>query len=328
MNPVDARHGGGRRSAHTSGLLAINGAVLLFGLAGVLGKLSGLPAPAITLGRVVVAGTALLLVARIRGVPARPARRADGAVLLGQGVLLALHWTSFFQAINVSNVAVGLLSFSSFPLFTVALEPLLLRQRASRLQALAACAILPGIYLLVPTFSLDNTVTAGVAWGLLAGATFALLSVVNRWLGRRYESVTISLYQDGIAALVLLPTLWFTHVGPFLQPRVLLILLALGLLCTALAHTLFIEGMRGVTAQMASVIATLEPVWGILFAFLLLAEVPSLRTALGGAVILAATLIPTIAALRAARPSTIVPLPDVAPNAISRAHDTFVGPGS
>lgn len=276
-----------------TGLLAVNGAVLLFGLAGVLGKMSGLPAPSITLGRVVIAGAALLLFARVQKRSLRTARVTDTFILVAQGALLALHWTAFFQAINVSNVAIGLLSFSSFPLFTLAFEPLVLRQRPSRMQALAACAIIAGIYLLVPVFSLDNSTTLGVLWGLLAGSTFALLSVVNRWLGRRYASSMISLYQDGIAAAVLLPTLVFTHVTPYLQWRVIIILLILGVLCTALAHTLFIEGMRGVTAQLASLIASLEPVWGILFGLVLLGEVPSVRTLLGGTVILVATLVPT-----------------------------------
>lgn len=288
-------------AARGTGLLAVNGAVLLFGLAGVLGKLSGLPAPSITLGRVVIAGAALAAFTRLRRTPLRPATRFDAVVLTGQGALLAVHWTAFFESINVSSVAVGLLSFSSFPLFTVALEPLLLRQRPSRLQTVAACAIIPGIYLLVPTFSLDNSATVGVLWGLLAGATFALLSVVNRWLGRRYESAAISLYQDGIAAIVLLPTVLVTQITPFADGRVLLILLALGLLCTAVAHTLFIEGMRSITAQLASVIASLEPVWGILFAFVLLAEIPSPRTIAGGAIILLATLIPTLVMLGTAR---------------------------
>lgn len=287
------------------GLLAVNGAVLLFGLAGVLGKLSGLSAPSITLGRVVIAGPALYLFARNQKTALRPLRASDAVVLAGQGVLLALHWTAFFEAINVSNVAIGLLSFSSFPLFTIALEPMLLRQTPSRAQALSACAIFAGIYLLVPSFSLDDSATVGILWGLLAGLTFALLSVVNRWLGRRYQSVMITLYQDGIAAVVLLPTLAFTRVTPFIQWRVIAILLVLGLLCTALAHTLFVEGLRGVTAQLASVIAGLEPVWGIVFALLLLREVPTGRTLAGGAIIVLATLVPSLMNLR--RPSATRP---------------------
>src|SRR5947209_3279932 len=190
------------RSSRGRGLVSANVAVLFFGLAGVLGKLSALPAPLIVLGRVVFAGIALLIIALWQGVPLKARRRRDGLLLIGQGALLALHWTAFFQSINVSNVAIGLLSFSSFPLFTAVLEPVLLRQRPGWIQVVAALLILPGIYLLVPSFTLQNSTTLGVAWGLVAGATFALLSVANRWLGRVYPSLTISLYQDGVAALV------------------------------------------------------------------------------------------------------------------------------
>jgi len=278
------------------GLVFANVAVLLFGLAGVLGKLSVLPAPLIVFGRAFFAGLVLLAVCWFQHISLRPKRPQDGFLLLGQGVLLALHWTAFFQAINVSNVAIGLLSFSSFPLFTAMLEPLLLRQRPSRIQIVAALLILPGIYLLVPSFSLQNQTTLGVMWGVLSGASFALLSVTNRWLGRTYSSLMISLYQDGIAAIVLLPAFFLTAAGSFWTPHALLILLILGVVCTALAHTLFIASMRDITAQSASLLASLEPVWGIFFGVLLLGAIPTASTLLGGAIILGATLLPGIVA--------------------------------
>ena len=276
------------------GSIEANIAVLFFGLAGVLGKLSVLPAPLIVLGRVVFAGIVLLVACFVQRVPLRPRQRRDGFLLVGQGALLALHWTAFFQSINVSNVAIGLLSFSSFPLFTSVLEPLLLKQRPSRIQIVAALLILPGIYLLVPSFSLRNHITLGVAWGLLAGATFALLSVANRWLGRGYPSLTISLYQDGVAALVLLPALFLASSAALWTLHELLILLILGVVCTALAHTLFIASMRKITAQSASLLASLEPVWGILFGILLLRDIPTFITLIGGAIILCATMLPTL----------------------------------
>jgi drug/metabolite transporter (DMT)-like permease len=278
------------------GLVFANVAVLFFGLAGVLGKLSVLPAPLIVFGRVFFAGLLLLAVCRLQHIPLRPKRRRDSLLLLGQGALLALHWTTFFQAINVSNVAIGLLSFSSFPLFTAALEPLLLQQRPSRIQIVAALFILPGIYLLVPSFTFQNQTTLGVAWGVLSGATFALLSVTNRWLGRTYSSLAISLYQDGVAAIVLLPVFFLTVTGSFWTPHELLILLILGVVCTALAHTLFIASMRTITAQTASLLASLEPVWGIAFSVLLLSDIPTASTLLGGAIIFGATLLPGIVA--------------------------------
>jgi drug/metabolite transporter (DMT)-like permease len=279
------------------GLAFANVAVLFFGLAGVLGKLSVLPAPLIVFGRAFFAGLVLLAVCWFWHLPLRAKRARDGWLLAGQGVLLALHWTAFFQAINVSNVAIGLLSFSSFPLFTAALEPLLLRQRPSRIQIVAALLILVGIYLLVPSFSLQNSTTLGIIWGVLSGAAFALLSVTNRWLGRTYSSLMISLYQDGIAAIVLVPTFLFLSPGAFWTPRELLILVLLGVICTALAHTLFIASMRTITAQSASLLASLEPVWGILFGVLLLGAIPTVSTLIGGAIIIGATLLPGIAAV-------------------------------
>ena len=117
-----------------------------------------------------------------------------------------------------------------------------------------------GIYLLVPSFTFQNHTTLGVMWGVLSGAAFALLSVANRWLGRTYASLMISSYQDGIAALVLLPAVFLTATGSFWMPHELLILLMLGVVCTALAHTLFITSLRAITAQSASLLASLEPV--------------------------------------------------------------------
>jgi drug/metabolite transporter (DMT)-like permease len=280
------------------GLLLANIAVLFFGLSGVLGKLSTLSSPLIVLGRVFFAGLILLVAARWQHVSLRPRRRCDSLLLVGQGILLAIHWTSFFQSINVSSVAIGLLSFSSFPLFTAALEPLLLKQPPKRIQILAALLILPGIYLLTPTLNLHNNVTIGVLWGLLAGATFALLSVTNRLLGRSYSSLTISLYQDGIATLVLLPALILLPSAELWTWHSLLILFIMGVACTALAHTLFIASMRDITAQLASLIASLEPVWGVIFGIVLLHAIPGITTILGGLIILCATILPTLAARR------------------------------
>lgn len=282
------------QSPRLSGLVRVNVATVFFGLAGVLGKLSGLPAPLITLGRVVFAGLTLGVFAGVSRARLRPRARRDLALLVAQGLILALHWTAFFQSIAVSSVAIGLLAFSSFPLFTAAFEPMILGQRPRRIEIAAALLILPGVYLLAPGFALGDHTTVGVLWGLLGGATFALLSVINRGLTRRYSPVVISLYQDGVATLALLPALLFFPASAALSGRNLLILLTLGVVCTALAHTLFIAGLRDVRAQVASLITTLEPIWGILFAFLVLGEIPAAGTLAGGALILLATLLPAL----------------------------------
>jgi drug/metabolite transporter (DMT)-like permease len=300
-----------RRSA----LVTVHVAVLLFGLAGVLGKLTALTSTSIVLGRVCFSGLALAGLLALRRALLCPARVRELPALAATGVLLAVHWTAFFQSVQVSSVAVALLSFSTFPLFTTAMEPALLRERPRRVDVLAALLILPGIFLIMPALSLRNADTVGVMWGLVAGFTFAVLSIWNRRLARSHPSTLISLYQDGVAALALLPTLWVVRPAHGVNASDLLILLVLGVVCTALAHTLFIEGMRTLTAQTASLIASLEPVWGILFALILLQEVPSGRTLLGGMLVVGATLVPGLT--RQPARGQLTPSPGAAPSTVT-----------
>ena len=126
----------------------------------------------------------------------------------------------------------------------------------------------------------------------MAGFTFAILSLLNRKWVREYSPVVIALYQNGAAALILLPMLAWTDVR--IDVGQLGLLALLGVICTALSHALFIRGLTFVRAQLASVIACLEPVYGIIFAFFLLQEIPSASTLIGGAVILLATVAATV----------------------------------
>jgi drug/metabolite transporter (DMT)-like permease len=97
-----------------------------------------------------------------------------------------------------------------------------------------------------------------------------------------------------VATLLLLPALLLSNNTALWTPRELLILLFLGVFCTALAHTLFIASMRSLTAQSASLIASLEPVWGIIFGIILLHELPTLTTLLGGILIVGAVMLPAL----------------------------------
>lgn len=270
------------QSART-GLLQIHMAVLLFGLAGLFGKYIALPSLLITLGRVLFASLSLgsVLAAR-RNSFALHGR--DYLLLPLAGAVLAVHWAAFFQSIQVSTVAVGLVSFATFPVFVTFLEPLVTRQRLQGMDALLALLTLAGAALVVPSFTLANQTTQGVLWGLLAAGSFAVLALFNRHYVRRYSSLLVAFWQQASAAVVLLPLL-LVYAQPA-SPADLLLLAVLGVVFTALAHTLFIQGLSSVKAQTASIISSLEPVYGILFAALLLGEIPALRTLLGGAVIL------------------------------------------
>ncbi|HOF83671.1 MAG TPA: DMT family transporter [Candidatus Aminicenantes bacterium] len=284
-------------------LLAVHAAVALFGLAGLFGKWLTLRPHFIVLGRVVFAAAALALIIRLSGGRFSIRRKIDGGLFLLQGLILAVHWILFFESIRVSTVAVGLLAYSSFPVFTAFLEPLFFRTRLSRRHLGLSLACLAGVFLLVPRFSWSERVFQGVVTGLGAGATFALLSIINRKLSFRYASPVVAFYQDAGAALFLLPAALLKP--PALTGRDFALLAILGLLCTALAHTLFIAGMRRLSAQTASIISALEPVYGIALAALLLGERPSARTIAGGLIILTAVFVLSLSNLKRKKPAAV-----------------------
>jgi drug/metabolite transporter (DMT)-like permease len=264
-------------------------AVLLFGMAGLFGKLLSLPSVVIVFGRTIWASTALIAWLTLRR-QWHPPHFRDRGLLLFSGVLLAGHWFTFFESIQVSSVAVGLVTFSSFPLFVTFLEPLFFKERLQRRDLMTAALVVLGLLLVVPAYSFANRVTLGAFWGICSGASFAALALMNRRFSRRNASISTALsiaaVQNSVAALLLLPFVW--GAGDSYKTTDLFYLAFLGIFCTALAHALFISGLARIRAQTASVLAGLEPVYGILFAFLLLGERPALRTLLGGGIILAA----------------------------------------
>jgi drug/metabolite transporter (DMT)-like permease len=270
-------------------LAALHATVALFGFAGLFGKWLALSPVAIVLGRTAIAAVALYLLR------ARAAKRARFDVrLVGNGVVLALHWVSFFAAIQVSSVGIGLLGFASFPLFTLGIERAFMKRPLHRREAATAALVTVGLVLLVPELSLANPVVQGLLWGLVSGLTFALLAVMNRRWAATRPATDIAFWQNAFAAMVLLP---FALASPAalgtIGAREILLLVVLGIVCTALAHSLFIAALSSVTAHTASVVAALEPVYGIVLAFALLGELPTPRTLVAGALIVAAAMLAT-----------------------------------
>jgi drug/metabolite transporter (DMT)-like permease len=268
-------------------LIQVHASVFLFGLSGLFGKFLDLPATVIVLGRTGFAALALGAVLILGRYAARPGSRQDLLGLALLGALLAFHWVSFFRSIQLSTVAMGLLTFSSFPVFVTLLEPLLFKTPWRWRDGAIALLVVAGVTLVIPDYQLGAATTRGAIWGLLSGLSFALLQLMNKGYRQRYSAVAIAFYQNLFACLSLLAITPLATLN--LNPREVSLLLVLGVLCTAVAHTLFIESLALLRTQTASVISALEPVYGIALAALLLGEVPPFRTLLGGALIVVTT---------------------------------------
>ena len=129
-------------------------------------------------------------------------------------------------------------------------------------------------------------------WGLAAGLGFAILTLLNRVHVRNQSPLLLTCWQNGFAAIILLP--WTFYDSWIVTSNDWILLFILGAVCTVGGHSFLINGLRHINAQLASLlIAGLEPVVAIFFAFLFLGEVPHFRTILGGMFILVATLIIT-----------------------------------
>lgn len=277
-------------------LAEIHLAVFLFGFPGLFGKWLALPPVVIVFGRVLFACAALAAVLALRRSSLRIKPGRDLLLLAVCGLILAAHWTMFFKSVQVSSVAVALLAYSSFPVFTAFLEPLLMKERWEPESLLYALCCVLGLALIVPRFDVSDAVVRGVLWGLGAGLTFSVLSVLDRGLASRHPSSVVAFAQDLFAGLCLAPAA--LGAGLPRSGREWALLGILGIVCTAAAHTLFIDGIKGVGARTASILSSLEPVYGIGLALVFLNERPSPGTAAGGAIVLGAALAATVRARR------------------------------
>jgi drug/metabolite transporter (DMT)-like permease len=268
---------------HRVGLAQIHIAVLLAGGAGLFAKLVSVSPVVLTAGRTLFGSLALLLFAMATSTSLRVGGARDLAALALSGVILAFHWFTFFLSIQVSTVAIGLLAFSTFPLFTTFLEPLMFGERLRRQDVLSAIIVTAGLILVTPSFDVGNQLTQGMLWGILSAFSYAVLSLLIRSYGGKYPAAAVSFYQQGFAALFLLPFAWQWQ-GTVSVPD-LMYLVVLGVVFTALGQGLVVASLRHLRAQTTSVVFGLEPVYGILLAWLLLHEIPDARTLLGGSLI-------------------------------------------
>lgn len=270
-----------------SALLAIHLGALLFGLSGIFGKLAATTPNMIAGGRALFAILALGLAALLwrRHDALRPSLRQSALLALG-GLLLGAHWVTFFEAVKVAGVAIATLGFASFPAFTVLLEGLLFRERTRPMEFAMVGVVCLGLILVTPEFSLASSATGGLLWAVLSGLLFALLSLLNRASTRGLDPVQAALYQNITVFVCFMPLAW--PLLPSVRAMDWLWLAMLGIFCTGLAHSLFVASLRVLKARTTAVIFALEPVYGILFAWWLFSEQPTLRMLAGGTLIVSA----------------------------------------
>jgi len=272
-------------------ILQLNLAMLLVSTSGVLGRAVTLP-PVVTIGwRALLAVVFLMLFLKWKKISFRIAKEDRKQVFLG-GILMGIHWVAYFKALQLSNVAIGMLTIFTYPALTSILEPLLLRLPFQKIHLFLGLLVLGGIALLIPDLDFENEYTQAVAYGLGSALAYALRNILMKKQVANYHGSLLMLYQALIIGVLLIPFSFQTTIEA-LQENLIWIL-ALALFTTALGHTLFLLTFRYFSITTASIISSVQPVYGILLGVLLLGEVPKLLTIIGGLLIISAVVIESL----------------------------------
>jgi drug/metabolite transporter (DMT)-like permease len=253
--------------------LQIHFCVLLWGFTAILGKLITLPALPLVWWRMLLVTGALLLVPRVRRHLRAMSWRLIGAYA-GIGVLVSLHWLTFYAAIKLSNASVGATCIALGPVFLAFIEPWIARRKFDPRELLIGVAVVPGVVMVVGGVPVDMRI--GIAVGVLSALFVALFGSLNKRMVESGDPLTVTFIELGTGTVFLtllaplLPHQGALFVLPGLHDALLLLALAFG--CTLLPFTLALVALRHMSAFGTQMVTNLEPVYAIVLAVVLLGE--------------------------------------------------------
>lgn len=273
--------------------VALHFAIFLFGSAGVLSKVLAVSSLLLVFGRTLFASLSLIPLLLVQH---EFSFRAVPKTVILCGALLAVHWLSFFAAMKVAPVTYGLMGFASFPLFVTWLEPWLFKEKRDGKDWYAALAVVIGMAVMVSDTGGGDIANAaaqspvtGLLLGIFSGFSFALLVLANRWQGGHIAPFRLAFLQNSVATVTLLPFVLVNGGLSEISANAWWGLALMGVVFTAISHGLFMYSLRHVSTRFASLMTSLEPVYGIAIAYLVLHETPNLRALIGCAIVISAT---------------------------------------
>lgn len=251
-------------------------AVLLYGFTAILGSLISLSGTVLVWHRMLLTlGSLCLFPGVFRQVAALP--RRELLRIAGIGMLITLHWITFYEAIKYSNASITLSCLASTSFLTALIEPLFFRQPLRRQEMLLGAAVVLGIALIFG-FAGGRYLT-GILIALLSALLIALAGVLNKDMVGRHpvNAITWVEFAAGLVFLSAVLPLYFrlfpAQQGRFWpSPSDWAWLVVLAFACTTLAYTLTMQALREVSAFTATLAINLEPVYGIVLAYVILGE--------------------------------------------------------
>lgn len=280
------------KGQHLKHLFELNLATLFISTSGALGKFIDMPTPVIIWWRCSLAILFLYVFIKFRKLKFRLYSKKDVSIIIISALFTGAHWITYFYALKLSNVALGMLSLFVYPIITALLEPLFMKVKFDSFYILLGLLVLLGLYILAPELNIESSHVKGILFGLLSAVCYAIRILISKKLVRNYNGTTLMFYQLFILTIVLLPCLYFMDTTGIKTQFPYVITLAL--ITTAIGHTMLVHSLKHFTASTASIISSAQPIFGIIIAFFFLHEIPTFNTFLGGSIILATVLIESL----------------------------------
>jgi drug/metabolite transporter (DMT)-like permease len=269
--------------------ITLYSSIILLGLNGLFSN--GLPLDTVTITqtRSIFAGIALILFIFVtKGTITLPNKKA-ACTVYGIGLLMGLHWVSFFYAMQSASVAIGMLSFYTFPIMIILLEPLFTRKKLHAIDIGLGIVVLIGLFIIISNHVIEvsdpfsNKVLIGVIAGVASAVLFTFRNILQKYYCADIPSDTLMLHQMICISMMLI---YFVDVPSLLllESQQWSYLIILGVLTTAIAHTLLIKSYKTFPAKTVAMVSCLQPVLGGFFAWLVLNENLSATTIIGGSI--------------------------------------------
>jgi drug/metabolite transporter (DMT)-like permease len=256
-----------------SALIRLHTAVFLWGFTGVLGRLITLNEGWLVWWRILIT-VVVLWIYFFFSKQIQKVSIANFLKIGAIGTMLSIHWLLFYASIKYANVSIALTCLATTGLFAAVIEPFFFRRRIDRTELLLGTFALAGITIIY--FS-NLQFSLGIYIGLLSSLALVIVSVLNKKLVSNYTPQVITLYQltGGLIGLsILMPLYDYLLHSPVQYPQLLdwLWLFILACLCTVLTFILYIGALKKVSAFTVNLTLTLEPVYGIILAFIVFKE--------------------------------------------------------
>ena len=195
------------------------------------------------------------------------------------GVIIAIHWITFFKAIKVSNVSVALVTMSTGAFFASLIEPVFFKRKIKAIEILLGILVIAGLYII---FNFQSQYTMGIVYALISAFLSALFAVLNGLFIKKYDANIISFYQLMFGALGVTLYLLFTQQISIeffqISANDWLYLIILSSFCTAYAFIASVQVMKYLTPYTVMLTINLEPVYAIILALIIFGEKEQMST--------------------------------------------------